>query len=45
MLAIANNAAMNIGVHASFPVSFCLFWLCAQKWDCNIYFLKICLLL
>ena len=39
--AIANNAAKNTGVHASFPVSFCLFWLCAQKWDCLTYiFLK-----
>ena len=39
--AIANNAAMNIGVHASFPISFRLFWLCTQKWDCLTYiFLK-----
>ena len=34
VLAIVNSAAMNIGVHVSFRISFLLFRIYAQEWDC-----------
>ena len=34
VLAIINSAAMNIGVHMF--LTFHLFWIYAQEWDCRI---------
>ena len=36
VLAIVNSASVNIGVHVSFRISFCLFQIYAQEWDCRI---------
>ena len=42
VLAIVNNAAVNIGMHVSFPISvlgvlffvFFFFWIYIQEWNC-----------
>ena len=36
VLGLAGAAAVSIGVHVSFQMSFLLFWIYAQEWDCWI---------
>ena len=36
ILAIVNNAAMNIGVHISFWQCVCFFQIYAQEWNCQV---------
>ena len=33
-LAVVNSVTMNIGVHVSFQISFCLFQIHSQEWEC-----------
>ena len=34
ILAVVNNAAMNIGAHVSFQISRVCFWICTEEWNC-----------
>ena len=36
VLAVVNNAAMNIGVHVFFFLNYSFVWIYAQDWDCWI---------
>ena len=33
-LALVNSVTMNIGVRVSFQISFCLFQIYSQEWEC-----------
>ena len=36
VLTIVNSAAMNIGVHVTFQINFCLFQIHSQEWNCLV---------
>jgi len=36
ILAVVDNAAMNIGVHVCFELVFFFFQICTQEWNCRV---------